>query len=158
MKRNSFCLCIICPLLCSHFVCTIISFQGSFTYWHLALLWSLHTSMLYATAKHTFCISFICCCSAAQSCHTLCDPMDYSTPGLPVLHHLPELKFAKFIFIALVMPSSHLICWCPLFLLPSILPSFRDFSRVVYSHQMTKILELQLQHQSFQWIFRLDLP
>ena len=32
-----------------------------------------------------------CCCSVAQSCPTPCDPMDYSTPGFPVLHHLPEL-------------------------------------------------------------------
>ena len=31
-----------------------------------------------------------CCCSVTQSCPTLCDPMDYNTPGLPVLHHLPE--------------------------------------------------------------------
>ena len=30
------------------------------------------------------------CCSVAQSCLTLCDPMDCSTPGFPVLHHLPE--------------------------------------------------------------------
>ena len=52
--------------------------------------------------------------------------MDYSTPGLPVLHYL--LNLPKFIFIALVMPSSHLISWCPLLLLPSIFPSIRDFS------------------------------
>ena len=32
-----------------------------------------------------------CCYSVAQSCPTLCDPMDCSTPGLPVRHHLPEL-------------------------------------------------------------------
>ena len=32
-----------------------------------------------------------CCCSVTQSCLTLCDPMDYSMPGSPVLHHLPEL-------------------------------------------------------------------
>ena len=32
-----------------------------------------------------------CCCSVAQSCPTLCDHMDCSTPGFPVLHHLPEL-------------------------------------------------------------------
>ena len=31
-----------------------------------------------------------CCCSVAQSCLTLCDPMAYSTPGFPVLRHLPE--------------------------------------------------------------------
>ena len=30
------------------------------------------------------------CCSVVQSCPSLCNPMDYSTPGLPVLHHLPE--------------------------------------------------------------------
>ena len=34
-----------------------------------------------------------CCCSVAQSCPTLCDPMDCSMPGFPVLHYLPE--FAK---------------------------------------------------------------
>ena len=34
----------------------------------------------------------------------------------------------KFMFIVLVMPSSHLILWCPLLLLPSIFPSIRDFS------------------------------
>lgn len=32
-----------------------------------------------------------CCCSVAQSCLTLCDPMDCSTPGFPVHHQLPEL-------------------------------------------------------------------
>ena len=32
-----------------------------------------------------------CCCSVAQSCPTLCDPMDCSMPGFPVLHHLPEI-------------------------------------------------------------------
>ena len=32
-----------------------------------------------------------CCCSVAQSCPPLCDPMRCSTPGFPVLHHLPEL-------------------------------------------------------------------
>ena len=35
---------------------------------------------------------FCCCCSVAQSCLTLCDPMDCSVPGLPVSNHLP--KFA----------------------------------------------------------------
>ena len=49
-----------------------------------------------------------CCYSVAQSCPTLCDPMDCSTPGFPVLHHLPELKF---ISMELVMPSNHLVLW-----------------------------------------------
>ena len=64
----------------------------------------------------------------------------------------------KFMFIASVMPSSHLIRWHPLLLLPSIFPTSGTFQWVVCSHQMTKILELQLQHQSFQWIFRVNLP
>ena len=54
---------------------------------------------------------------------TLCDPMDCSTPGFPVLHHLPELAQ-----IELVMPSNHLILCCPLLLLPSILSSIRVYS------------------------------
>ena len=87
--------------------------------------------------------------SVIQSCPTLCDPMDCSTPGLPVHHQLPEL-----IQTQVVMPSNHLILCCPLLLL-SIFPSIRVFSqRVSSSHQVAKVLEFQLQHQSFQWIFR----
>ena len=71
-------------------------------------------------------VSCICCCSVAQLCLTLCDPMGCSTPGLPVLHHLPSLS--KFMSIASVMPSSLLILWYPLILRPSIFPSIRDFS------------------------------
>ena len=44
------------------------------------------------------------------------------------------------------MTSNHLILWCPLFLLPSILPSIRVLQGVSSSHQMAKILEFQLQH------------
>ena len=53
-----------------------------------------------------------------------------------------------------IQPSHRL---CPLLLLPSVLPSIRVFSSESASwHQMAKVLELQLQHQSFQWIFRTD--
>ena len=54
---------------------------------------------------------------------TLCDPMDCSTPGFPVLHHL-----LKLLSIESVMPSNHLILCHPLLLLPSIFPSIRVFS------------------------------
>ena len=67
-----------------------------------------------------------CCCSFAQSCPTLCNPMNCSTPGLPVPHHLPDLP--KFMFIASVMQSSCLILWSKLLLLSSIFPSIKDFS------------------------------
>ena len=64
--------------------------------------------------------------SVAQSCPTLCDPMNHSTPGLPVYHQLPE--FTQTHVTELVMPSSHLILCCPLLLLPLIPPSIRVFS------------------------------
>ena len=64
--------------------------------------------------------------SVAQSCPTLCDPMDCSMPGFPVHHQLPELL--KLMSIASVMPSNHLILCRPLLLLPSIFPSIRVFS------------------------------
>ena len=57
--------------------------------------------------------------SVAQSCLTLCNPMNWSMPGLPEFKLMP---------IESVMPSSHLILCCPLLLLPSIPPSIRVFS------------------------------
>ena len=63
----------------------------------------------------------------------------------------------KLMSIESVMPSNHLILCLPLLLLPSIFPSIRFFSRVISSNQVAKILELQLQHQSFQW-FILGFP
>ena len=61
--------------------------------------------------------------SVAQSCPTLCDPMDCSMPGFPVHHHL--LKHAQTHVLQLVTPSSHIVLCCPLLLLPSILPSIK---------------------------------
>ena len=92
----------------------------------------------------------------AQSCLTLCDPVDCSTPGsltLTISRSLP-----KFMSTASAMPSSHLTLWRPLLLLPSIVPSIRDFSNEMASHQMIKTLEFQLQHQSFQQAFKVDFP
>ena len=76
---------------------------------------------------------------------SLCDPMDCNMPGLPVPRHL--LKFAKFMSIALEMPSSHLMLWPPLLL--SLSQHQGLYQWVSCSHQMTKIPELQFQHQSF---------
>ena len=64
--------------------------------------------------------------SVAQLCPTFCDPMDCSTPGLPVHHQLPEL--IKFISIKSVMPSIHFILYHPLFFPPSTFLSIRIFS------------------------------
>ena len=64
--------------------------------------------------------------SGTQLYLTLCDPMNRSTPGLPVHHQL--LESTQTMSIEPVMPSNHLILCCPLLLLPSILPSIRVFS------------------------------
>ena len=63
--------------------------------------------------------------SVVQSCPTLWDPMDCSTPGFPITN---SRKLCKLISIESVMPSNHLILYCPLLLLPSIFPSIRVFS------------------------------
>ena len=68
-----------------------------------------------------------CCCSVAQSCPTLCEPMERFTRGFPVLHYHPD--FAQTLMSTeLVMPYDHLILCHPLLLLPSIFPSIRVFS------------------------------
>ena len=64
--------------------------------------------------------------SVAQSCPTLCNPMNCSTPGLPVHHQLPE--FTQTHIHLVVMPSNHLILCRPLLLLPPIPPSIRVFA------------------------------
>ena len=75
---------------------------------------------------------YFCCCSVAELCPTLCNPMDCNTPGFPVLHYLPE--FTQIMSIELVMPSNHLILCHPLLLLPSILLSIRVFSNDLTLH------------------------
>ena len=66
------------------------------------------------------------CCSVTKSCPILWDLVDYSMPGFPVHHQLPELT--QTVSIKSVMPSNHLTLCHPLLLLPSILPSIRVFS------------------------------
>ena len=64
--------------------------------------------------------------SVAQSCLTLCDHMDCSTPGSLSITNSQSLL--KLMSIESVMPSNHLILCLPLLLLPSIFPSIRVFS------------------------------
>ena len=93
--------------------------------------------------------------SVTQSCPTLCNPMNHSTPGLPVHHQLLEFTQTS---IEWVMPSSHLILCCPLLLLPPIPPSIRVFSNEsTLRMRWPKVLEFQLLHHSFQRNPRADL-
>ena len=52
--------------------CSCLGLDPGLLYWAFDICWDI-------------------CCSVTQSCLTLCDPMDYSTSGFPVLYHLPEL-------------------------------------------------------------------
>ena len=70
-------------------------------------------------------ISSVQLSSVAQSCLTLCDPINRTTPGLPGHHQL--LEFTRLMSIESVMPSSHLILCRPLLLLPPIPPNLRVF-------------------------------
>ena len=67
------------------------------------------------------------CHSVTKLCPTLCDLMDCSMSGFPVLHHLPEFANSCPLIVS-VMLSSHLLLCRPLLLLPSIFPSIRVFS------------------------------
>ena len=94
--------------------------------------------------------------SVAQSCLTLCDPMDCSMPGLPVHHQLLEFTQTHVHWVGDAIQPSH-----PL-LAPS--PSALNLSQhqglfkcVSSAHQVAKLLEFQLQHQSYQWTPRTDL-
>ena len=94
--------------------------------------------------------------SVAQSCPTPCEP--WTAAHQASLSISNSQSPPKLMSIELVMPSNHLILCCPLILLPLIFPSIRVFFKwVSSSHQVAKVLEFQLQHQSFQWTLRTDL-
>ena len=94
--------------------------------------------------------------SVAQSCPTLCDPMDCSTPGLPVHHPLLELTQTHVCHIGDAMQPSHPLS-SPSPLAFHLSQHQDHFKWVSSSHQVAKVLEFQLQHQSFQWTPRTDL-
>ena len=93
--------------------------------------------------------------SVAQSCPTLCDPMNRSTPGLPVHHQLLEFTQTHVHRVGDAIQPSHPLSF-PFPPAPN--PSQHQglFKWVSSSHYMAKVLELQLQHQTFQWTPRTD--
>ena len=89
------------------------------------------------------------------SCIQLWDPMDCSTPGLPVHHQRMEFTQTLVHWVGDAIQPSH----------PLLFPSHHTFSLSQHQglfkwvsslHQVAKVLEFQLQHQSFQWIFSTD--
>ena len=92
--------------------------------------------------------------SVAQSCPTLCDPMNRSTSGLPLHHQLPEFTQTHVHWVGDASQPSHPLS-SPSSPAPN--PSQHQglFQWVSSSHEVAKVLEFQLQHQSFQWTPRL---
>ena len=92
------------------------------------------------------------CCSVTELCPTLCDPMNYSMPGSSVTD-----------FLRVGSNACPLSLWCnltisssdaPFSFCPQSFPAAECFPTISSSHQVVKVLELQL--QSFQWVFRAD--
>ena len=110
---------------------------------------STHTHTL---RIHCLGISSLHFSSVTQSCPTFCDPMGCSTPGFPVHHQLLMPTQTHVHHIDDAIQQSH-----PLSTLVFNLSQHQGlFKWVSSSHQVAKVLEFQLQHQSFQWIFRID--
>ena len=95
------------------------------------------------------------CCSVTKSCPTLWDPMDCSTTGFSVLHYFPEFAQIHVHWVGDAIQPSHPLS-SPFSFAFNLSQHQGLFQRVGLSHQVAKVLELQLQHQSFQWIFRVD--
>ena len=94
--------------------------------------------------------------SAAQLGPTRCDPMNHSTPGLPVHHQLLEFTQTHVHRVCDAIQPSHPLSSPSL---PALSLSQHQglFKWVSSSHHVAKVLEFQLQHQSFQWTPRTDL-
>ena len=94
--------------------------------------------------------------SVVQSCRTLSSPMNRSTPGLPVHHQLLEFTHTHIHQVGDATQPSHPLS-SPLPLAPNPSQHQSLFQWVNSSHEVAKVLEFQLQHQSFQWTPRTDL-
>ena len=94
--------------------------------------------------------------SVAQSCPTACDPMNRSTPGLPVHHQLPEFTQTHVHWVGDAIQPSHPLS-SPSPPAPNTSQHQGLFQWVSSSHEVPKVLEFQLQHQSFRWTPRADL-
>ena len=95
-------------------------------------------------------LQMLCCCSVAQSCPTLCDPMDCSTPGFPVLHCLPVCSH-----------SCPLSLWCYSTISSSAAPNPFDFNLfqhqglfqwVSSSHQVAKVLNFNFSIRTNEYL------
>ena len=137
-------------VVCSHQITKIL--VGSSVPWQ-----KLEGVVFYALpSSHltTACAALCYCCSVTQSCLLFATPWTAAYRGslfLTISQSLPKFMFILSVAIQLshpLMPSSSILN----------LSQYHILFKWVVCYQMTKIQELQLQHQYFQWIFRVDLP
>ena len=135
-----------CWLGWGRFLVSTLFLKSQYMCWWLSYRVSTHLIVLLSDPRVC-----CCCCLVAKLCLIVCDPMDCSMPGFSVLHSLPEFVQIRVHWVGNSIQPSHLLS------LPS-LPALNLYQHqglfqwVGYSHQVVKVLELQ--HLSFQWIFR----
>ena len=138
-----------------------------------SLRWSNSSYVLKVTSSHFWCFAWGSLCPGSQVHQVHCsyftltissvqslshvqlfgDPMDCSMPGLPVHHQLPEFTQTHVCWVGDAIQPSHPLSSpsSPALSLPHHQGLFQWVGSL---HQVAKVLEFQLQHQSFQWIFR----
>ena len=134
---------------------SIVTYFLELLNWKFKMVWCLNQWRLWGSLRFHK-VHFFFSSSVQSFICVFCDPMDCSTPGLPIHHHLLEFTQTRVHWVGDAIQPSH-----PR---PSPSPPAFNLSQpqglfkwVSSSHQMAKVLEFQLQHQSFQWIFRTDL-
>ena len=134
------------PLLHCQWDCTLM--QPLWTVWRF-----FKKKQLWIKSPYDPAVPLLGIGSVVQSCPILCDPMNHSTPGLPLHHQFPEFTQTCVHWVAdAIQPSHPLLSPSPAFNLSQ----HQGFFKWVNSlHQVAKVLKFQL-HQSFQWTFRTD--
>ena len=112
----------------------------------ILIFWMLSFKPAFSLSSFTF-------SSVPQSYLTLCHPMDCSTPGFPVHHQLPEFTQTHIHWASDAIQQSHPLS-SPLTSTFNLSQHQGLFQSVSSLHQVVKVLEFQLQQQSFLWIFR----
>ena len=134
------------------------SYMSFYIFWILTLyqlydmfspIWYLYIAKFKYEVKRS--VQFT---SASQSYPTLCDPKKHRMPGPPSITNFQSLP--KLMSFDSIMPSNHSSSVVLFSSCPQSFPASGSFQWVSSLHQVVKVLELQLQHQSFQWIFRVD--
>ena len=131
-------------------VCVLLPGTTSYSYKNI---WERFHYASSRKKKSDYCVQLS---SVAESCLTLCDSVECSMQGLPVHHKLLEFTQTHVHRVGDAIQPTHPLAFPfpPTFNLSQHQGLFKWVSS---SHQVDKVLEFQLQHQSFQWIFRTDL-